>query len=477
MIEGMRQILWIVAGVFVALSACSHRSGSSRSGVPEYLLKAQNSLGSVNSIRYSGSGMNGNFGQALSAGKEWPLREVTGYTRTIDYARKSSSEEIVFAQPVFGGQRQNAEVSGDKAWNIGPNGPVPQPATADERQLQIWMTPQGFVKAALDSGNASYDSPRNAVTFTVLGKYKVSGWFSDAGTLVRSETRIANPVLGDMPVTVVYSSYRDFNGVKFPTKIHENQGGAPVWDLTISDVQPGAPGDLLVPDSVKNAPAPQVIVEPTKLANGVWFLAGGTHHSLLVEFKDYAAVVEAPLNEERSMAVLAEAKLLFPDKPVKYVVVTHHHFDHIGGLRTYVAQGATVITHESNKEYFENILQRPATQMPDLLAKNPKPPTIQPVADKFVLTDGAQTIEVYATQGDTHSDELLVAYLPASKILVEADSYSPADVNAPPPSPPPPNGVVLYDNIQRLKLNVETIAPIHGRGAVSFAEFRRFIGK
>ncbi|HEY7338113.1 MAG TPA: MBL fold metallo-hydrolase [Bryobacteraceae bacterium] len=462
----------VAACVFLALSSCS-----SRSGVKTYLLEAQKSLGNVKSIRYSGSGRNGFFGQALSAAKDWPLREVTSYTRTVDYDRKSSREEIVFAQPVFGGQRQNAESSGDKAWNVGPTGPVPQPATADERQLQIWMTPQGFVKAALDSGNAIYDSARNAVSFTALGKYRISGWFSDAHTLVRSEARIDNPVLGDMPVTAVYSGYRDFNGVQFPTKIRENQGGSPVWDLTISDVQPNAPADLPIPDAVKNAPAPREIVQTTKLDNGVWLLTGGTHHSVLVEFKDYAAVVEAPLNEERSAAVLAEAKKLLPDKPVKYVVVTHHHFDHIGGLRSYVAQGAAVITHESNKEYFENILQRPATLTPDLLAKTPKPPMVQPVADKYVLTDGAQTIEVYATQGDTHSDELLVAYLPQSKILVEADSYSPPALKAPPPSPPPPNAVVLYDNIQRLGLNVSTIAPIHGRGAVSFAEFRRFIGK
>jgi glyoxylase-like metal-dependent hydrolase (beta-lactamase superfamily II) len=88
---------------------------------------------------------------------------------------------------------------------------------------------------------------------------------------------------------------------------------------------------------------------------------GGSHHSIVVEFNEYVAVAEAPLNEERSLAVLAEAKKLVPNKPVRYVLTTHHHFDHSGGLRTYVAEGATVVTHQSNVPYFEKTLTAPAT--------------------------------------------------------------------------------------------------------------------
>jgi glyoxylase-like metal-dependent hydrolase (beta-lactamase superfamily II) len=99
------------------------------------------------------------------------------------------------------------------------------------------------------------------------------------------------------------------------------------------------------------------------------------------------------------------------------------------------------------------------------------------VTDKYVLTDGTQTIEAYATEGDTHTDELLVFYLPKPKILVEADSFSPGPPNTPPPSPAPPNAITLSKNIQRLKLNVVTIAPIHGRGPVPMSELMKFIAK
>ena len=474
----MDRKLWVVTGLSLALGACSSAPDAKTA-----LSNAEKAMGSVKSIQYSGTGMNAFFGQALAAGKEWPRRDLTSYTRTINYDQKSSSEQMAFAQPVFGGQQQNGEVNGDKAWNMGANGPAPQPANAEERQLQIWLTPHGFVRAAMDAGNATIEPPSqdgkktNVITFTALGKYKVAGTLDENNMVVKVETTEANPVLGDLPVVCTYSDYKDFNGVKFPTKILQTQGGFPVWDLTIASVQPNAPADLPVPDAVKSAAAPQVTVQTQKLGDGVWFLGGGSHHSLVVGFKDYIAVIEGPLTEERSMAVMAEAKKLVPDKPIKYVISTHHHFDHTGGLRTYIANGATLITHESNKDYFMKALQAPATVAPDAEAKSPKPPTIQGVTDKFVLTDGKQTIEVYATQGDTHTDEMLVVYLPGPKVLVEADSYSPGPPNTPPPSPVPPNAMNLYNNIQRLKLNVATVVGIHGRGPVPMAEFKKFIGK
>src|SRR5262249_4035789 len=148
-----------------------------------------------------------------------------------------------------------------------------------------------------------------------------------------------------------------------------------------------------------------------------------------------------------------------------------------GGLRTYVAEGATVVTHESNKAFFEKTFRAPSTLVPDAQSKSPKPAPFQTVSDKWVHTDGKQSIEEYATQGELHTAALLVAYLPRSKVPVDAGAYRPGPTGTPPPSPAPPNAVNLLANIQRLKLNVATIAPIHGRGAVQFAEFRKFVGK
>ena len=142
-----------------------------------------------------------------------------------------------------------------------------------------------------------------------------------------------------------------------------------------------------------------------------------------------------------------------------------------------MAEGATVVTHQSNVPYFERTLTAPATLVPDMQAKSPKQPSFQGVSDKYVITDGKQTIEVYATSGDTHTNEYTLIYLPRPRILVEADAYNPGPPNTPPPPTPPPDAVALYDAIQSLKLNVATIVPIHGRGAVPIVELRKFIGK
>jgi glyoxylase-like metal-dependent hydrolase (beta-lactamase superfamily II) len=470
----MKRTAYVIAVAILAVAGCS-RQKTAASVVQD----AQGAMGTVASIRYSGTGANGFVGQALTAGQDWPQRRLTAYTRTINYDQQAARDEMTFAEPVFGGQQQTTAVNGGKAWNVGPNGAVPQPAALEERQLSILMTPHGFLKAAAAAPDAMLTAGANSNTirFTALGKYKVEGTIDAQNHVTQVKTMVANPVLGDTDLTADYSDYRAFNGIQFPGKIKIAQGGSPAWDLTIADVTPNAPLDLPVPDAVASATVPPVQVVTTKLGDGIWQLTGGSHHSVVVEFKDYIAVIEAPLNEERSQAVLAQAKTLVPNKPVKYLFTTHHHFDHTGGLRTYVAEGATIVTHQSNVPYFEKTVMAPATIAPDAQSKAPKQPTFQPVSDKWVLTDGGQTIEVYATDGDSHTNEYTLIYLPKARVLVEADAYSPGPADAPIPPMPPPNAVKLYDEVQKLKLNVATIAPIHGRGPVPMAEFRKFVGK
>jgi glyoxylase-like metal-dependent hydrolase (beta-lactamase superfamily II) len=217
-------------------------------------------------------------------------------------------------------------------------------------------------------------------------------------------------------------------------------------------------------------------VDVQLLSEGVWYLTGGTHHSLVVEFKDYMAIIEAPLDEARSNAVLIEAKHLVINKPVKYLINTHHHFDHSGGLRTYVAEGATIVTSAMNKPFYDQMFKVKTTLAPDRLAKTPKAAAYLPVTDKYILTDGTQKIELYAMKNDNHNEGMLIAYIPAGKILVEADEWNPPAVGAPAPATPPAASVNLYDNVQRLKLDVSKIAPIHGR-LVSMADFLKFLGK
>src|SRR5262249_49429854 len=149
-------------------------------------------------------------------------------------------------------------------------------------------------------------------------------------------------------------------------------------------------------------------------------------------------------------AVIEEMKKLAPNKPVKYVVNSHHHLDHAGGLRTFVAEGATIITGgDANKAYYQRLFKLPFTIEPDRLAKNPRPANIIAVKDKYVLTDGTRSMEFYIMHDNTHEPGLLMAYLPKEKIALIADSVGGVAAAAPRPGAPPPvsvNNFGLGDN-------------------------------
>jgi glyoxylase-like metal-dependent hydrolase (beta-lactamase superfamily II) len=470
------------------------------------LAAAEKALGSANlkSIQYSGTGFSTNLGQSVNPNAPWPKFDVTAYTRTINYVDGSSKEELTRVQgnnppkgggaPIVGEQKQNAQVSGNYAWAMG--GGTPPVANAqfgdvlNERRLQIWLTPQGFVQLAKRGNGCAVNFDCEAkvskkteggkqvnVITAGFGKYSISATLNDENLITKIETKFPNPVLGDMPIVYTYSDYKDYNGVKFPGKITETQGPHPFFELNVTDVKPNEKAELAVPDAVKTAEAPRANVSVQLMGDGIWYLTGGTHHSMVVEFKDYIAVVEAPLNEERSKAVMAEAKRLVVNKPIKYIINTHQHFDHSGGLRTYVAAGATVITSAMNKPYYDQTFKMKATLSPDDQSKANKLPVYIPVTDKYVLTDGTQKLELYAMQKDEHNEGMLLVYLPTAKVLVEADEFNPPAVaGAPLPTNPPASALNLYDNIQRLKLDVNWLAPIHGR-AFAMADFKKFLKK
>ena len=301
------------------------------------------------------------------------------------------------------------------------------------RQLELAITPHGFLKTALaasdakairmqyigasDFGLSQFGRTVTIVSFTFLGKYKINGTIDDRNLVELVGTWFPNPVYGDMDYEMRYTEYQDFGGVKFPMLLHTHQGDPRVnvahnyYEYRVTSVKPNAPvATMPVPDVVRTRrrcrrSGWRVSGSP----NGVWLLGGGTHNSLLVEFKDYVAVVDAPNNEARSLAVIAEAARLVPGKPVQYVINTHHHFDHAGGLRTYLSQGTTIVTHETNKQYYLDILFHPAprTLQPDRMALyNPmywisrRPPPIETVAGeprstaKYVVTDGERILEI-----------------------------------------------------------------------------------
>jgi glyoxylase-like metal-dependent hydrolase (beta-lactamase superfamily II) len=418
----------------------------------------------LRTVEYSGSGFDFVYGQAYSPTSPWPKFADKTYTRQINFQTPASRMDRVRMQaenPPRGGGQQ--PVRGEQMQN---QTIVVSPSTPWVQQLEIWMMPHAFLRAAA-MNNATLKSQRvggkayRVLTFTGQNKAAVNGYVNEQNLVERVETMIDNPLFGDTAFESVYSDYKDFNGVQFPMHIVQRQGGYPVLDLTVSDVKPNAPVNIQPPANAGGgAPAAQA-TPSEKLGDGVYLILGG-YASLAIEMKDHIVVVEAPQSEERAVAVMAEAKRLIPNKPIRYVINTHHHVDHSGGIRAAMAEGATIVTHEVNKPFFEKIAAAPHTLSPDRLSAARKKPVIETVTEKKVLTDGNQVIELHHLAGNGHNAGLLVVYLPRIKTLLEADAYNPpAQANTPPPTPVSPYTANMVSAIDKLKLDVETIIPVH----------------
>lgn len=485
-------------------------------------------------VTIAGTGYAGMVGQQRESGwnVDWPRGEpLANYTRTMNWEAKWSKEEFdrkpglnpaswkygsgwKGGTPLQQHSRQSFTVNGNYAWHMdGPQGaPVAAPPEDAERwQLDLWMNPHGFLKAAKlpganpkavwrwelgesgRDGNTTIPEKVTVVSITVLGKYRVDATINKEHLLQRIHTWVPDPVLGDMNYEHEFKneSYIDIgDGIRFPVEWHHHDG----WDDNFGThnttaghngfggvfktITANACADpVTVPEPVRRAAFP-VRVETQKLADGVYLLGGGSHNSVAVEFKDYVAVVEAPLNERRNLAVIEEIVKLIPNKPIRFLVNTHQHFDHAGGLRTYMHIGATIITHEKNFSFYRRdvLNYAPRTLEPDMLSL--WPPTevaegyqYETVRENYILSDGSRSMHISYVQPLAHAEGMLMAYLPKEKIVIEADLFDALPGNTTATAA----NRTFFNHVKRLGLDVTTIAPIHGK-AVLWSDFAALIG-
>ena len=461
----MRAGLWSSLAIISALVGVSTLTSAQ---APDILAASASAMGGsdLESIQYAGSGSSFTVGQAPGPGAPWPRFELAKYVAIVNFATPVMREETmrrdVDFPPRGGGAGPFNPATGQGGMRPIP-GDIIQNIVRDGRNdaglVQIALTPHGFLKVAANH-KARINGRSVAMT---IGKYSVTGVINGQNLVESVETRLANNVLGDVIVKTAFSGYKDYGGVKFPSHIVQTQAGHPTLDLNVSDVQPNSAVARALSAPTAPPPAPPVAAktEPQKIADGVWFLDGGAPMSVLIEFSDHVVIIEAPQNDERTEATIAAVKQLLPSKPIRYVVNTHQHFDHSGGVRGYVAAGIPILTQEKNKPYWERILKNPFTLEPDRLARASRSPTIETVGEKRVLSDGSMALELHHLKGNLHDEALLVAYLPKQKILVQADAFHPRP-GAKPLAAPPPFTINLVENIRRLKLDVERVVHLHG---------------
>ena len=479
---------------------------------------------SLSCISISGSAYSGMVGQQYINAYEvdWPRGEpLRNYTRIIDFENVRMMETFdrdpgnnpaswKYGLGWYGGtptqqeERQVFSLNGQYAWHQdGTDGePIAaRPLDAERWQLDIWLTPHGFLKAARlpganpvatwrwELGEMGRDgatvNPEKVtiVSITVMDKYRVDATINSENLLQRIHTWVPDSVIGDTNYEHEFSNADYINigdGVRFPTNWHHHTG----WDdnYQAQSINAGhnafggrqadivaneCPGEVVVPANVRNADFFENVVVET-LADGVFLYGGGSHNSVVVEFEDYIAVVEAPLYESRNLAVIDEIVERIPDKPIRFVINTHQHHDHVGGLRTYMHIGATIITHWKNYDFYTNdvLTYSQRTLDPDMVSL--WPPTelaegyqYETVRENYVLTDGNRIMQMSYVHPSPHVEGMLVAYLPEEKILIEADLFD-AITNDLPEEASRENRT-LYNHVQRLGLDVETIVPIHGQ--------------
>ncbi len=492
---------------------------SAQSDLKSVVDKSMKAMGveNVKTLTLTGEGGDGSMGQPFSPFLDhWRWTASKNWTRSIDFDAKAWRDV-----------RDRAEGEpASQCGGAGTTCPAPPQmgavavTTANNfnNQINFAMMPLGFLRMALEK-NATVSKEKK---FTVLSfplengtayKTTVKGYIDKDGMVDRVETMIDQGMLGDIKWEATFSNYKDFGGVKFPTSIVQRQGGPKIWEMTVADLKVNQPVDTTPPagrggrgggggggaakggaakggdgkgappefaggdgkgkggpggGAAKGGPGGgggrgAAALESEDLGGGFWLVTGG-YGAVIANFKDYIIVIEGPSSDARADQIIGEAKRLVPGKPIKYVINTHAHFDHAGGLREFASQGATIITNKGNKGYYEKILTNPHTLVPDAAQKaNAKfKVKVEYVDDMKKITDGTQEIDLYRVMNSTHNQFMMMAYLPKQKILIEADEFN--VLNPTPTAPvamPNQYQINLLANIERLKLDVDRIIPIH----------------
>ena len=421
------------------------------------IANAKKALGDPTSITYSGSAKDVSFQQcganatAMNCqGTHDPMRPISNYVRVIDLAAPASRHT---------GGTNNIGAGGSTTVTPGTMFQQVTPQQADvsgpwNQSLELYITPWGFLKGAeANNATAKRDGKFTVLTWSPTVKapsgkaYTINAYVNDRNLIERVETWVGENIMGDMHVLATYSGWKDFGGAMAPAKIVQTRGGWPFFEVDVTSAKLNPP-DLATlaaapaPAAGRGGPGggapgggagrggapPALVVTNEKLGEGVYRLTTGpgSYDSILIEFRDHLMLLEAGQSEARGLAYIAEAKKLVPNKPIRYVMNTHPHSDHTGGLPALVAEGATIITHRNNESFFEKALNTPRTLLDDTLAKNPKKARVEAVGDKKVYSDGTRTVEMYHIYPAPHSNGLMVAYLPKERVLFQGDFSLPA---------------------------------------------------
>jgi glyoxylase-like metal-dependent hydrolase (beta-lactamase superfamily II) len=427
----------------------------------------------------------GNITASPDAPQKWI--DVNDYAMAVDLTagrmrvRQRQTADFVFATlDRMRGTLSTQGLDGDVAYTVDAQGRVARAsaAAARARRMEMHAHPIVAVRAALDPKSRVTNRraagalhlvdvvlpQRDTFTLAVDAASGLPAWVSWVGP---------DTNLGDLTYRAHFTGYQPVNGLLMPTGINTTIDfrGIVQWKLYVDRHAVDADvGDLAAPAAVRTAP-PSVqqppTIEATPLAKGIWFLGGGAGNSVLFEFQDHLTLYEAYGNELSTQAVIAKARSLVPAKPLTEVIVSHHHFDHTGGLRAAVAEGLTIVTARGNETLLREVASRPARLFPDALGRAPRPVRIRTVDDHLKMRDAALEIDVYRVIANSHMADALMVHVPRERLLVQGDLF---DINWEAYW----WGSSYLDNVRYRGIEVERDVPVHGR-VLPFAEVQQQI--
>ena len=433
-------------------------------------LGGANHIRSLKALTIQGTGSAPNTGQNRTPDDELPVWRVNEFTRTIDLANsRMRAQQVREAQFLFAGdlvQRQTVGIEGDAAYSVAANGTLSRAGgtAARDRRIEFLHHPITAVRTILGSevtlNNLRAKAGERLVDVTLPGgEVLMLAIDSTTHLPTRVVSMVDNPNMGDVAIETRFSDYEDVDGVKLPRRVTTKMDQYLQFDLHVSkntidgDVSGLALSSELKSAAVPSAPAVEVTAEP--VGKGVWWLAGsGNHRSVVFEFDDHLLLFEAPLNEARTKAVVDKARTLSP-KPLTKVVVSHHHFDHSGGLRTAIAEGLTILTHRSNETFFKALVARQHLIAPDALEKNHKRATFEFMDDQLTLKDKSMEVQLYHLLDNPREGTNIYAFVPRERILVQADLYDATWLRH-------SWGENVLQNLARRGLKPAKSVPVHG---------------
>jgi glyoxylase-like metal-dependent hydrolase (beta-lactamase superfamily II) len=480
----------VTSAIVLTLSAvgCAATSVATPMGALDAVARALGGKDRVLGVRtlvVEGRGEQLNFGQNATPTADTKF-EVTSYRWATDYAGQRHLIDVTrvprFTTAVTTPQRIRLGLDGSVAYGVLPNGNMTRgnAQAAADRAHNPMFHPIGFLQAAYAAGtrvtDLGIDGGARLIRIDVGGRSYTMAIEASTNLPTRIETRVDQPMLGDVALVMDLLDYQESGGLRVPMRMVQRfENLFTLSDIRFTSVRINEDvGSIAATDSIRAvvlpASPPSPVIAVDTLAPGVWSIAGQTHHTIAIEQANGLVLIEAPQSDARALAAIAKGRELRAGKPIIALVNTHHHFDHAGGIRAAMSQDLTIITHQTNRDFYERIVYaRPHTIAPDALARSPKALRVIGVADKHVLPDPQRPVELYHVP-NPHSGSMLVAYLPAERILIQADLYNPPAPNAPPP-PAFPFAKSLLDDIQRRGLQVDRIVGIHGR-PVLFSDFQ-----